>query len=52
MLGNCEKFNVTGVWYCRKIVRQMPDGEGFYKQHKEFGLYPEDGLQGSDMHVT
>lgn len=51
MLGNCKKFNVTEIWYHRKIVRQMPDCEGFYKQHKEFGLYPEDDLQGSDMYV-
>lgn len=27
------------------------DYEGLYKQHKEFGLYPEGGLQGGDMYA-
>lgn len=31
--------------------RQKPDCEEFYKQHKEFELHPEGGLQGNDMYV-
>lgn len=51
VLQSCKIFNMAGVRYCQKIGRQKPDCEGFYKPYKEFGLYPKDGLQGSDTYI-
>lgn len=51
MLGNDKKFSVARIWHCGKLIRKKSDYEGLYKQHKEFGLYPEGGLQGGDMYA-
>lgn len=51
MLRNYKKFSVARICYCGKLIRKKSDYEGLYKQHKEFGLYPEGGLQGGDMYA-